>query len=66
MTWIVLLVQTLMMLQMLRMLLSNLAHLIQGIIILCVNIGSIDTCDKDRKKHDDARSASRMNTAVLH
>jgi hypothetical protein len=33
--------------------------------MVCVDVVSSDTCDKDREKHDDARSISRMNTASL-
>jgi hypothetical protein len=33
--------------------------------IILVDISSSDICDKDRKKHDDARSISRMNTMDL-
>jgi hypothetical protein len=32
----------------------------------CVDVVSSDTCDKDREKHDDARSISRMNTTSLN
>jgi hypothetical protein len=33
--------------------------------MLCVDITSSDTCDKDREKRDDARSILRMNTVIL-
>jgi hypothetical protein len=35
------------------------------IAIPSVNVSSLDICNKGRKKHDDARSISRMNTMVL-